>query len=194
MLVRCISNDIQGPSVEPLLGLELGRSFGVDCRFTELEVGGLYVVYGLQIINGWLQYFVADEVYSRVRYPFAHFAAFFETVDRRLSRTWVLGTRGHALGRSGVLVAFDEWAADAGFYERLVDGGERELRVFQEYKDLMDLEFPSPLFGGLAEALDGDWLLCSDCGDTWESQAVTGMVRCPVCKARLSNPRYGGKA
>jgi len=190
MLVRCISNDVRSVDADSALGLELGRWFGVDSQIMDLEVGGLYVVYGVQVKDGWLRYFVADEVHSSTLYPVAYFATFFDVVDQRLSRCWTLGRRSAAERTNELLITFDEWAVDPAFYERLVDGDDREQCTFQARKEFMDLEYPNPSIGHAAELVDEGWLLCPKCGDAWESHSAYGMVRCPKCSALLSNPRH----
>jgi hypothetical protein len=191
MLVKCVCSDIRNVASGSELGRELGRSFGTDTHHLELTVGGLYVVYGLEIKGGWIRYFVADDAYSSTLYPVAYLATFFDVVDRRVSRCWTIGCRGaNTRSSSEVLLAFEEWSRDATFYERLVDGAAQEQAVFRDRKEFMDLEFPNPSIADGAEVLDGGWLLCPKCGEAWESQTAEGMTRCPKCRVLLSNPLF----
>lgn len=190
MLVRCISNDVHSVEPNSELGQELKAWFGADTHFLDLRVGALYVVYALEVIRGWVRYFVADDVFSSTLYPSGYFASFFEMVDPRVSRCWSIRCRGLNTAGSEVVFSFEEWAADEAFYERLVDGAEQEQRTFRARKEFMDLEFPNPSIVDQAEVLEGGRLLCPKCGEAWESQAAEGMSRCPKCRALLSNPLF----
>lgn len=190
MLVKCVCNDVRSVDSGSELGRELGRSFGTGTHELELTVGGLYVVYAVEVKGGWIRYFVADDVFSSTLYPVAYFATFFDVVDRRVSRCWTIGCQGANARSPEVLVTFEEWSRDPVFYERLVDGADQEQSVFRERREFMDLEFPNPSITDGVEVLDGGWLLCPKCGEAWESQAVEGMARCPKCRALLSNPLF----
>lgn len=190
MLVRCISSDVR--SVEPgsELGQELKGWFGTDTHSLDLRVGALYVVYAVEIARGWIRYFVADDAFSSTFYPSGYLASFFEVVDPRVSRCWSIGCRGLDTAGSEVVFSFEEWATDATFYERLVDRADQEQRTFRDRKEFMDLEFPNPSIADSAEVLNGGWLLCPKCSDTWKSQPAEGMTRCPKCRVLLSNPLF----
>lgn len=60
----------------------------------------------------------------------------FEEVDSRVSSCWRVGFRRKA-SASDVSIAFEEWLSDEMFYERLIDGNDREVEVFQRYKRLL---------------------------------------------------------
>ena len=133
---------------------------------------------------------MADDTYSSTLYPVAYFVAFFDMVDRRVSRCWTIGYQGTNARSSEIFLTFEEWSMDAASYERLVDGAEQEQRIFRARKELTDLEFPNPSIVDAAQMLDGGWLLCPKCANAWESQAADGMSRCPKCGALLRNPRW----
>lgn len=194
MIVECVSDDIR--SVDPKSGLEqeVRRWFGTDTYRMNLTVGRLYVVYAVAVEQGWLRYFIADDMYARTQYPFSFFATFFKVIDRRLSRCWTLRSGNGAAECSDFIITFDEWADDPSFYERLVDGEDEARGTFRRRKELMDLEFPSPSVSDSAENVEDDWLLCPKCDDAWESKTKLGMVKCPKCRAVLLNPKYEGEA
>ena len=194
MLVRCTSNDLRSVAAHSPLRQELGRWFDTDSNLLPLRVGGLYVLYGLHVKDGWLRYFLADEDYTATQYPLPYFPVFFDVVDRRMSRCWAVGHEYSVERPSDLLVTFTEWADEPSFYERLIDG-EHEVRgIFRERREFMDLEFASPSVSDSAENVKDDWLLCSRCGDAWESNTVLGMVRCPKCTVVLLNPKYRSDA
>ncbi|MCP3662756.1 MAG: hypothetical protein GY696_09705 [Gammaproteobacteria bacterium] len=43
------------------------------------------------------------------------------------------------------LIAFEKWASDYSFYERLLDGGSTEKYLFRKYKDLIEQEYVASL-------------------------------------------------
>lgn len=190
MLVKCISNDLREVKPSSELRQELKSWFGTDTHSLDLKVGAVYVVYAVEVFRGWARYFVADEVFSSTLYLMGYFSSFFKVVDSRVSQCWVIQCRELDTARSKVIFSFEEWAMDPMFYERLLDGADREQRTFRRRKEFMDLEFPNPLIAGTAEALNGGWLLCPKCNDSWQPQSMGGMTRCPKCGALLLNPLY----
>jgi hypothetical protein len=156
----------------------------------QLTIGRLYVVYAVEIIDGWVRYYVADDVYPNVSYPVGYFAAFFEIVDPRVSGCWTFKCTQPRSRSPNTLLAFENWAQEPLFYENLVDGGAREWEIFRDRKEFMDLEFPDPSLAAVAEAVDIGWLLCPRCSEAWESDEHQGLVRCPRCNTVLNNPRF----
>ena len=151
MLVKCVCNDIRSVGSGPDLEKELQTWFGIGTYEMNLTVDRLYVVYAVAVQNGWLRYYVADDLYSRTEYPFGYFAAFFDVVDTRLSRCWTIGCQGVDTRSPEVLVTFKEWAMDPVFYERLVDGADLERSMFRNRKEFMDIEHAKkgtlPIYG-----------------------------------------------
>lgn len=184
MLVRCVRN--RPRDLDPMWGEDIRAWFDFDDRELEIKVGNYYTVYCISMQSGWLQYFVADEVYASLRYPVGYFAPFFEVVDPRSSRYWIVCTQAES--RSSLLLSFEEWARDERFYERLVDGEAPVQSVFRERKEAMDLEFGHPLVMEFAAVADAGWLLCPICGDAWRNRSLGELVRCTVCHAVSRNP------
>ena len=127
-----------------------GAALPADCRdpasgFDEntefwLEIGKEYVVYGMTVFLGYVWYFICDEASDY--YPRWNPAPLFEVVDGRLSRYWRYGyAPGPTREQTQVVLAFEEWANDPYFYDRLSDGEEREVDIFARYKRLIDAEF-----------------------------------------------------
>ena len=105
-----------------------------------LLVGKEYVVYGVTTYLGCVWYYICDENYSY--YPIWNPAAVFEVVDGRISAYWSCNhfqRPGNSKGQ--LLLAFKEWTADIYYYDRLTDGDELAVSIFQHYKALMDAEF-----------------------------------------------------
>ena len=69
-------------------------------------------------------------------YPMRNPAPLFEVVDNRISRYWRF-----ELAPNGLLTfAFEQWFLDPYFYDKLTDGEEQAVLIFEEVKDLMDTE------------------------------------------------------
>jgi len=52
------------------------------------------------------------------------------------------------------------------------------------------LEQPDPLILNTAAIIDDEWLMCSNCTDSWKCTSNNAMVICPACNEALHNPRY----
>jgi len=85
--------------------------------------------------------YLCDENYPEFRFPKWYPFSFFEVVDSRLSKYWEIGQFDFSEKYGKVaIISFPEWARDATFYERLVDGDPEALKVFEKYKTLIDAE------------------------------------------------------
>ena len=65
---------------------------------------------------------------------------FFESVDKRLSTHWM---KNNEVGRGGMIhtsIVIKEWAEDRSFYERLIDGDQDVMDVFNVHRQTMDDE------------------------------------------------------
>ena len=197
MLVRCVSNNIKSVDSQSAIGRELHQSVRTHGGALNITVGTSYTVYAIAIRNCYPWYFVADDLYECLSYPFAYASAFFVETDVRVSSCWTVGFRGansKVEGMSEVLFTFKEWANDEVFYERLVDGNDDDLELFQKYKDFMDMEYPLSFVTDTAELVEDNWLMCPKCIDAWESDSILGMVRCPKCSTMFLNSKYSPSA
>ena len=134
MKVRCIANTA-GALPRGVIDERLG--YGPDHRFP-LTVGAEYVVYAVTTAPGGLWFYLADDDFTS--YPVFRPSQLFELVDDRLSSSWRAATRG-PVGENDWLFAFEEWAGDPSFYERLVDGEPEAVSVFFRRKEELDEEF-----------------------------------------------------
>ena len=111
--------------------------------FDDLRVGQEYTVYACKISRGYPSYFVAC---GRSPGPWSFRPSLcFEIVDPRISRLWHFATR---LYRSPAgeesfysILAIKGWISDPRFFERLVDGEERERSIMTTAAAAMDAEF-----------------------------------------------------
>lgn len=137
MIVKCVKNRLahfeEGPlkaSLRKIIHLDENEDIGI-------KIGGQYTVYGINLnffIDGMPFYYICED--ERSSYPVPISAAFFETIDSRVSKNWRFVFNQDQ--RHGLFLP--EWADDEGFYERLVDGNQKEEIIFSRYKKLIDDE------------------------------------------------------
>jgi len=187
MLVRCLNNKISGVDAPSAIGQELRQSVGPGTDLLDLTVGSSYTVYAISIRDGGPWFFIADDLYESLSHPLAYASVMFEEADNSVSSCWKVRMRG---AKNEVLIAFKEWVDNAMFLENLIDGNDHEVELFQRYKAFMDMEYPSPSIPDEAELVEGNWLMCSQCSEAWETESTLGMIGCPKCSAVMLNPRY----
>ncbi len=146
-----------------------------------------HVVYGISVIKGKVYYYLCNGVYTD--YPSTYSSELFRVVDSRLSRFWISTVDN---GSNITLeLMFMEWINDPMFATNLVDGEDREVKIFQAYKVAMDLEFPDSSITGIAKIGDDEWLICPFCIDAWKNQnKIDALIVCPKCLNKFNNPRY----
>jgi hypothetical protein len=183
MKIKCIENRVI------CLPEEIIRNYSTSYSEFSILKGGEYIVYGMTVYLGYIWYYVCDEDYSY--YPIWNPSPLFEVVDGRLSRYW---TYSYKEGEYAVLRprwAFLEWTSDPDYYDRLTDGEDREVEIFKNYKELMDLEFPDSSITEVAQIGDDEWLICPSCIDAWQCTNIKdALVKCPKCQKNLNNPRF----
>ncbi len=54
-----------------------------------------------------------------------------------------------------------------------------------------DLQHPDSKIKEQAKELEGSWLMCPLCQEAWEDKSTYSMLRCPNCKSKLHNPKFG---
>ncbi|MGK7924596.1 MAG: hypothetical protein AB4290_04960 [Spirulina sp.] len=130
MKIRCIANT--GASL-PDSYLDPRRGYKKDTQFP-LTIGKSYTVYAFYVKQGRVWYYICED--NGMYYPMRSPAPLFEVVDNRMSAYWRL-----KLSPNGLLeVAFEEWFSDPYFYDKLTDGEEKEVLIFEQLKELMDAE------------------------------------------------------
>jgi hypothetical protein len=136
MKVICLSNQ--------------GKDLPLDCRDPRLnitddttfplKIGEEYIVYAMTVFLCHIWYYICDENYSY--YPVWHPSPLFKVSDSRISSHWEYGYFGGESARETYpIFAFKEWSSDLYYYDRLTDGVEKDIEVFNYYKHLMDAEF-----------------------------------------------------
>ncbi|MCL1467581.1 hypothetical protein [Argonema galeatum] len=134
MRIRCIANTGAFLS-ETYLDPAVGRSKETEFQLT---IGKEYTVYTLYQWQGSIWYYICDDGYTY--YPQQNPAPLFEVIDNRLSSYWRFKVYPTGL----LKLAFDEWLSDQYFYDKLTDGEETEILIFEKLKELIDAEALSP--------------------------------------------------
>ena len=132
MIVRCTSNLTDSL---PNSLCSAGVGFDKGKKVESLQIGKDYVVFGLAIHLGVLWYFVIAD--TKMWYPTWYPAPFFDVIDGALFPEWVLSTPRSL--QLDMLISIPEWANDASFYERLLEGGIREREIFARYRARAEL-------------------------------------------------------
>jgi hypothetical protein len=186
MRVRCTSSrgtDLPDLYIDPVAGFDRTTIFPI-------QVGKEYLVYALTLRAGGVWYYVLDE--TAVGYPVWQPAPLFEVSDPRTSRFWIFGFHDRGLRGGSAIFAFADWARHPNdYYDRLSDGESNAAKVFQQYRELMDLEFDDQAVDRVVEDLGDGWLLCPKCREAWRGSVRGAMVRCPFCSTVLRNASLG---
>lgn len=102
-----------------------------------LSVGKSYVVYAIGLLREQTWFYIDDD--DHLYYPKGYPAPLFEVIDSRVSKYWHFRYTPAHLDHTAIL-AFDEWATDNYFYDRLTDGEPLECRIYAAAKQRMDSE------------------------------------------------------
>jgi hypothetical protein len=181
MKVKCIYNK----------GIYLPKDLGInDDSIFPLKLDKEYIVYSMTINSGYAWYYVCDENFTY--YPIWKPCPLFEIVDNGISHYWIFSyKKGINYIKAHAIWAYPEWASDPDYYDKLTDGDEKEVSIFQAYKERMDLEFPNSAISSIAEIGDDKWLICPKCMEAWQTtNSKDALVKCPKCQTILNNPRY----
>lgn len=140
MKIICKSNDIYTYSgkVRHYLTENVSQSEG---GLLALTPGKEYVVYGIEIIDGYPWYYLCDD--GNAGYPWPYPAPLFDVSDGRISTYWSYKHKMRVVKDTVDLYThftFKDWLDDDFFADRLLDGGAREMNIFQQYKKKMDCE------------------------------------------------------
>ncbi len=182
MLVRCEKNKLAELSDADKAVPGVVESFGSnDTR--ALRQYKTYVVYAVGHRGDHQWYYLADENYSS--YPFAYPAVLFSVADPKASRHWIRGGDDDY-----PCDAFEEWALDRYFYDKLTDGEPETVELFRNRKKAMDLESPRAELTIAASALGDGWLMCPECDEVWEGHPADALTQCPKCETLQNNPLW----
>lgn len=105
-----------------------------------IEIGAAYNVYGLALRKNGLWYYICSDPDDL--YPSAYPAELFSILESKISDHWKLDftVKEDELPTKEFIVSFAEWSQDSNFYERLVDGDPKAIKIFLKYKNLIDMD------------------------------------------------------
>lgn len=103
----------------------------LDHEVFGLEVGKEYEVFGIIFRDNVPWFYVCEE--DSDDYPIPFSADLFDVVINDFPREWQLNYKSID-GIQKCEIVFPEWARDAMFYEKLVEGASNEAEIFNKYK------------------------------------------------------------
>jgi hypothetical protein len=112
----------------------------------ELEIteGKMYVVLAIaKYLDNIFYYILGDESNN---YPLAFPSELFKIVDNRISKYWLTDLKNIISSndlkiKNSDIISFKEWAENKDiFYENLLEERDHEVKVFNAYRDKMQLE------------------------------------------------------
>ncbi len=114
------------------------------------------------------------------------------TIDRRLSRHWVL-RNSKEIDTEPVarlsMISFPEWADDTMFYSKLVNSDSDAGEHWRRSKALLDREFAIPSMKA-AIFLGSGWGQCAFCQETFEFEnGEDEVITCTACGANQRLPK-----
>lgn len=110
-------------------------------------------------------------------------AELLRVIDCRISRHWRF-SHDHFPERriNSFYWGFEEFALDESFREALFEYEEAALLIYRKRRELLNLEFRLPRITKKVTRLEGQWIMCSKCGGSWQEESSWNeMVRCPQC-------------
>jgi hypothetical protein len=127
MRVRCTTNDLDSIR-DTTVAARLRRSIRIDHPLYDLTVGAEYAVQAMtQRDDGGFWLYLHTVPQSDFPYPYP--MEFFQFIDSSPPSCWGLESPAFKT------LSFTEWATNALFYEKLVDGDEDAGRIYRGYLD-----------------------------------------------------------
>ena len=139
MIIKCISNT---GKLLPFEITQKARGWTKEAMFP-LTIGKEYKVYAVEIIYGYIWYYIEDNNYdgNSVKYPIHYPAFLFEIINGNFSKYWSLSFVSEGeISFVKQLISFMEWNNEDAYYDLLTDGQEREVAIYNRYKKFMDEE------------------------------------------------------
>ena len=124
MIVLCRTNSAD---VLPTYAYDSAQGVTAETEFS-VTPGRNYFVFGITVLLGIAWYYVLDDDHHA--WPTWVPAPLFDVADGTIPANWMVGYFRFSRDHQYPLLSFPEWAADHGFYERLVEGDPEAVRVF----------------------------------------------------------------
>lgn len=173
MLLKVVSNRVN-----------IGREENIA-----LTEGQYYVCYAVILNkNNSKSYFIDDD--TGCRYPQLYPEKYFEVIDESLSRYWCIGNHTSSDNEKSFILAFDEWANDDLFHGRMFMGSATDLKIYEMYKDKMEVEYLRPDAFEFAEKGDKLVVFDPDFKFCWKANLLDALTVCPDNNKVYINPYY----
>ena len=131
MMVKCLATRGQA-----LFARTREIGYNPESRFAPLEIGELYVVYGIQLWKGNLHYLVVPRYKGVDQGPSFDPAELFEVVDGQIPNGWYFRWEGSSDAEEAT------WGyrelLDPTHHDNLMERDPEALRIFKERKREMD--------------------------------------------------------
>lgn len=130
MKIKCIGNSGRDLSLK---ALEAGHFLTTEF---DLKVGDVYMVYGISLWKGIIQYLTMDK---QVTLPFWYPADLFVVLDNLLPMEWYYRFFGHTENCDlTALWGYRELVLDENHYTALIDRESEAIRIFLKRKREID--------------------------------------------------------
>ncbi len=187
MRIKCITN-LAKDLPEKLIQAE---QYKIDLKF-DLEINKTYTVYAVLVMGDCIWYSICDGTY--IYYPLWHPSPLFTIEEGSFSKFWKMKIpERETIYKESLkaVISYQEWLDDPYYYSDLVDGKSENIKIFEKYKEAMDLEFPNPEINDKASDIEEGWVMCPYCIDAWQPNQVDAMIVCPKCSRVMHSPYYG---
>ncbi len=127
MKVKCIANRGEDLSLQ---SIEAGDLITTDFQ---IDIGNIYIVYGIAIWKGVIQYLTFDK---HETLPFWHPSELFIVVDNALPNEWYFQYYGDKNEHNLMaLWGYKELVSDQSHYEELIEREDKAIKVFLQRKE-----------------------------------------------------------
>ncbi|MEO6723528.1 MAG: hypothetical protein ABIN67_24385 [Ferruginibacter sp.] len=114
----------------------------------EITIGKEYTVYGIATFKRFQWYLVCEDHFDGIgiNYPRFLFSGCFKISDGSLSKFWKIAEDNdvYSYNERTIIFGFEDLVSDKYFYSNLLEGEDREVRVFATIKKVLDSEFTWP--------------------------------------------------
>lgn len=148
-----------------------------------LDVGKIYQVYGISVIEGFMSYYIL----RRDIEPYSEMSCFFNVVESSIPDDWTLVFQD----TNNFQFLPKEWAKNEMFYENLIHlkkDNEQEIfkdiiEKYKKYDIYQDNDIKE-----IGKILDNKWIQCPNCLEVWEQTDKIGIINCNKCNLKMNNP------
>jgi hypothetical protein len=117
MKIKCLSNILQVTEYHKITSTFEGHT------------NDEFIVYAISFIDGLVYYYICSENDQIMCVP----CPMFEVIDQRLPKSWIFNDKTSTW-------SFPEWAHHSNFYNDLLNGNSETVKIFKNYKKLIDNE------------------------------------------------------